>query len=215
MFTTERFFAAPVMLLEYCDISLKDWLNNITKVTTDELENMLTFSLNIAYGWNICINKRWNCIIVLFALWLAIYSCSLNQFVLIMWHEYYWETHRKRKMKKNCKGSFLCEDKESDSVFTYYLFDVTQNSIESVPITLQFAINISWPLFSLLQIIHRRLAMRNVLLKNGMNGLEAKLIGFGPSRDTDEDNANAESGVLNWIEFNAFNPHRVLKKNLR
>ena len=38
------------MLLECCDISLKDWLSNITKVTTDELENMLTFSLNIANG---------------------------------------------------------------------------------------------------------------------------------------------------------------------
>ena len=38
------------MLLEYCDISLKDWLSNIKKVTTDELENMLTFSLNIANG---------------------------------------------------------------------------------------------------------------------------------------------------------------------
>ena len=52
--------------------------------------------------------------------------------------------------------------------------------------------------------------MRNVLLKNGMNGLEAKLIGFGPSRDTDEDNANEESWVLNWIEFIAFK-HRLLQ----
>ena len=45
----------------------------------------------------------------------------------------------------------------------------------------------------LLQITHRRLAVRNVLLKNeGINGLVAKLIGFGNFGETGSD---AEEGA--------------------
>ena len=35
----------------------------------------------------------------------------------------------------------------------------------------------------MLQIIHRRLGVRNVLLQQQANGLVAKLIGFGPSAE--------------------------------
>ena len=38
------------MLLELCDESLKDWLNRRTSLSTDDLEAILGFSLNIASG---------------------------------------------------------------------------------------------------------------------------------------------------------------------
>lgn len=40
----------PVMVLEHCSMSLKDWLKNNKRVTSEVLENMLTFTLNIARG---------------------------------------------------------------------------------------------------------------------------------------------------------------------
>lgn len=38
------------MILEHCSMPLKDWLKNNRKVTSEVLENMLTFTLNIARG---------------------------------------------------------------------------------------------------------------------------------------------------------------------
>ena len=38
------------MLLELCDESLKDWLNRRISLSTDDLEAILGFSLNIASG---------------------------------------------------------------------------------------------------------------------------------------------------------------------
>lgn len=38
------------MVLEYCGIPLKDWLKQQKKVTSEVLENMLTFTLNVARG---------------------------------------------------------------------------------------------------------------------------------------------------------------------
>jgi len=46
------------------------------------------------------------------------------------------------------------------------------------------------------QIIHRRLAVRNVLLKRSIGGYEAKLIGFGPSREDTEDRPNNDQSTL-------------------
>ena len=40
----------PVLLLELCEMSLHDWLKKIGKVDVDALENMLTFTINIAHG---------------------------------------------------------------------------------------------------------------------------------------------------------------------
>ena len=40
----------PMMLLELCDMSLKDWLENLSSISLDDTENMLTFALNIARG---------------------------------------------------------------------------------------------------------------------------------------------------------------------
>lgn len=42
--------AAPIMLLELCEMALKDWLATIKTVSVDILESMLTFTLNIAHG---------------------------------------------------------------------------------------------------------------------------------------------------------------------
>jgi hypothetical protein len=49
-------------------------------------------------------------------------------------------------------------------------------------------------LFSCKQVIHRRLAVRNVLLKQQVNGLVAKLIGFGATAE-DEGSGAAGTGV--------------------
>lgn len=50
------------------------------------------------------------------------------------------------------------------------------------------------------QIIHRRLAARNVLVKQQVNGLVAKLIGFGPTAE-DADNNSAGTGAGVSIPF--------------
>ena len=44
------FYLAPVMLLELCDMSLKDWLQDNEKMTPEVMENMLNFTRNIAQG---------------------------------------------------------------------------------------------------------------------------------------------------------------------
>ena len=49
-----------------------------------------------------------------------------------------------------------------------------------------------------LQIYHRRLAVRNVVLKQQANGLVAKLIGFGPSA---EDMANNDDSAGTGVSF--------------
>jgi len=97
----------PMMILELCDYPLKDWLSNLSKVTTDDTEMMLIFILNIAQG-------------------------------VAHLHNH--------------------------------------------------------------QIIHRRLAARNILLRQQANGLVAKLIGFGPSEENK--NSGAGTGVsvpLKWM----------------
>ena len=39
------------MLLELCDYPLKEWLSRLSsRISVDNLENMLTFTLNIAQG---------------------------------------------------------------------------------------------------------------------------------------------------------------------
>ena len=38
------------MILELCDYPLKDWLANLSDISTDDLEQMLNFTLNIAQG---------------------------------------------------------------------------------------------------------------------------------------------------------------------
>lgn len=93
----------PVMLLELCDKTLKDWLSEISTVDAEVLEDMLSFTLHIARG-------------------------------------------------------------------VQHLHDQ--------------------------KIIHRRLAVRNVLLKRSIGGYEAKLIGFGPSRDDTEEKLNNDQSAL-------------------
>jgi serine/threonine protein kinase len=93
----------PVMLLELCDKTLKDWLSEIIAVDAEVLEDMLSFTLHIARG-------------------------------------------------------------------VQHLHDQ--------------------------KIIHRRLAVRNVLLKRAIGGFEAKLIGFGPSREDAEERPNNEQSTL-------------------
>jgi len=100
----------PIMLLEFCDLTLKGWLSNVGKVTTDVLENMLNFTSHIASGMEFLHSKN---------------------------------------------------------------------------------------------ILHRRLAMRNVLLKkDGMNGLVAKLIGFGTFNDSGTEDQAEDANVavpLKWL----------------
>ena len=38
------------MVLEYCDMSLKDWLSRIESITSDVSEDMSIFTMNIANG---------------------------------------------------------------------------------------------------------------------------------------------------------------------
>jgi serine/threonine protein kinase len=97
---------APVMLLELCDMPLKDWLQENEKMTPEVMENMLNFTRNIAQGVQ--------------------------------------HLHSQ-------------------------------------------------------DIIHRRLAVRNVLLKKTLGGLEAKLIGFGPSRDADNDDGDQSVVPIKWM----------------
>jgi len=40
----------PMMLLELCDTTLKEWLNNKSPLTVTMLDDMLLFALNIASG---------------------------------------------------------------------------------------------------------------------------------------------------------------------
>ena len=40
----------PMMVLEYCEISLKDWLNGIENINSNVLEDMSIFTMNIANG---------------------------------------------------------------------------------------------------------------------------------------------------------------------
>lgn len=40
------------MVLEYCEMSLKEWLSQIESITSDELEEMSIFTVNIANGVN-------------------------------------------------------------------------------------------------------------------------------------------------------------------
>ena len=42
--------AGPVMLLEVCEATLKDWLSENRTVTADMLEDILIFALDIARG---------------------------------------------------------------------------------------------------------------------------------------------------------------------
>lgn len=105
--------ASPVMLLEFCDKPLKDWLSEISKVDSEVFEDMLSFVLQIARG-------------------------------------------------------------------VQHLHDQG--------------------------IIHRRLAVRNVLLKRTISGYEVKLIGFGPAKedyDNKSNNQATNSGVavvpLKWM----------------
>jgi len=45
------------MLLEFCDLTLKEWLSNVGKVTADVLENMLNFTIHIASGME-CLHSK-------------------------------------------------------------------------------------------------------------------------------------------------------------
>jgi len=45
-----RRVAGPIMVLEMCEESLKNWLSQRSSLTTDDLEAFLGFSLNIAHG---------------------------------------------------------------------------------------------------------------------------------------------------------------------
>lgn len=45
------------------------------------------------------------------------------------------------------------------------------------------------------QVIHRRLSAKNVLLTTTVNGVIAKLIGYGPSKDDGEDKPSGSAGV--------------------
>ena len=38
------------MVLEYCEMSLKDWLSGIENINSDVLEDMSIFTMNIANG---------------------------------------------------------------------------------------------------------------------------------------------------------------------
>ena len=42
--------AGPMMLLEFCDTTLKEWLNEKSSLTATMLDEMLLFALNIASG---------------------------------------------------------------------------------------------------------------------------------------------------------------------
>jgi len=42
--------AGPIIVLELCDQSLKDWLGSRQSLNTDDLEALLGFALNIARG---------------------------------------------------------------------------------------------------------------------------------------------------------------------
>lgn len=62
------------------------------------------------------------------------------------------------------------------------------------------------------QIVHRRLGVRNVLLKKQTSGLVAKLIGFGPSAE-DINSGNKESDVsrpLRWLAPETLNTMKLL-----
>jgi len=48
MTNTIHVFSGPVMLLELCDMTLKDWLSDNSTVTADILEDMSIFVLHIA-----------------------------------------------------------------------------------------------------------------------------------------------------------------------
>jgi hypothetical protein len=42
--------AGQVMILEMCHYTLKEWLASLSDVSTDDLDNMINFTLNIAQG---------------------------------------------------------------------------------------------------------------------------------------------------------------------
>lgn len=98
----------PIMLLELCEYTLKDWLASKQHIDSEDLETILGFTMNIARGVQ------------------HLHSCN---------------------------------------------------------------------------VIHRRLAMRNVLLQQQANGLVAKLIGFGPTvEDVDEDATGGNVTVpVKWL----------------
>jgi serine/threonine protein kinase len=96
----------PFMVLEFCEESLKSWLDNISSVSAGELHMMLGFTLNIARGVE--------------------------------------HLHKHR-------------------------------------------------------IIHRRLAVKNVLLQRQANGFVAKLIGFGPTAEDIGTGSGAAAVRLKWL----------------
>ena len=44
------FILGPIILLEFCEPSLKDWLKSNDKVTDEVEDNMINFSTDVARG---------------------------------------------------------------------------------------------------------------------------------------------------------------------
>jgi len=84
-----------------------------------------------------------------------------------------------------------------------WLANLSEISADHLELMLNFTLNIAQGVAHLHnhEIIHRRLAVRNILLKQQANGLVAKLIGFGPTAEDDK-TESAGTGVslpLKWM----------------
>ena len=60
--------AGPIMAMEMCEESLKDWLSKRPDLSTDDLEAILGFSLNIARGVEHLHSQKVSCCMILVCL---------------------------------------------------------------------------------------------------------------------------------------------------
>jgi len=56
----------PMLLLELCNTTLKEWLNDNSSLTVAMLDDMLLFALNIASGVEFLHSKRVTCTLQLY-----------------------------------------------------------------------------------------------------------------------------------------------------
>jgi serine/threonine protein kinase/tetrahydromethanopterin S-methyltransferase subunit F len=100
----------------------------------------------------------------------------------------------------NPEGPFMLLEFCEESLKTW-LGNIQSVSIEDLDMMLGFTLNIASGVEHLHKhrIIHRRLAVRNVLLQRQANGLVAKLIGFGPTAEDVGTDSGAAVVPIKWL----------------
>ena len=74
-------FTGPVMLLELCDTTLKDWLYDNSTADLDVLEDIMIFALNVARAVQFLHSQKVTC---------AFAACYANLLIIYYYYYYYY-----------------------------------------------------------------------------------------------------------------------------